>query len=229
MTDAAESLRNELEKEDTRQDEHAGFQSLGPQETPGLDAEDMMSAPRSEGPPRLRGNLLLQRIIALVLEQHHQKASEHREQIEHQQRDKSPSERHEQKAGRSQDERHRQVGRLPELGNRQKAIPSALGDGPGPDECVHHRLVMLEDELEKEVGNDEAQADTRHQQRREIGNPLLPQHEEQQQFQQPEIDDDDDLPHQPLVLLAEKLTRPEACQYAYRSLFHSLLERWDFK
>ncbi len=193
--DLGETLRNELEEEDARQDEHAGLQPLGPQETPGLDAEDMRPAPRPEGPPRLRGNLLLQRIIALVLEQHHQEAAEHGEQIKYQQRDKSPSERHEQKAGRSQNERHRQVGRLPELGNRQKAIPAALRDGPGPDERVHHRLVVLENELEKEVGNDEAQADTRHQQRREIGNPLLPQHEEQQQLQKPEIDNDDNLTH----------------------------------
>lgn len=189
----------------------------------------MMPVPLSEGQPRLRGNLLLQRIIALVLEQHHQEAAEHGEQIKYQQRDKSPSERHEQKAGRSQDERHRQVGRLPELGNRQESVPVALRDGPGPDERVHHRLVMLEDELEKEVGNDEANEDKRDQQRRHFRDALFPQHREQQQFNHPEIGNDDDSPNQSLVLLAEKLTRPEACQYAYRSLFHSLLERWDFK
>ena len=157
-----------------------------------------------------------------MLEQHHQEAAEHGEQIEYQQRDKSPSERHEQKAGRSQNERHRQVGRLPELGNRQKAIPAALRDGPGPDERVHHRLVMLEDELEKKVGDNEAQADSRNQHRRKIGNPFFPQHEKQQQLQEPEIDDDNNLPHHlSLVLLAEELVEAKTRQDTNRVYSHS--------
>lgn len=115
------------------------------------------------------------------------------------------------------------------MGNRQEPVPTALRDRARLDERVHHGLVVLENDLEDEVGNDEAYEDKRDQQRRNLRDTLFPQHGEQQQFHQPEIGNDDNPPDQSLVLQAEKLSRPEACQYAYRSLFHSLLERWDFK
>jgi nitrate/TMAO reductase-like tetraheme cytochrome c subunit len=69
---------------------------------------------------------------------------------------------------------------------------------------------MLKDDLDEGVGDNGPQEDEREQQRRETRASFLPEEEEKHQFQEPEVGDDDDLPYQPLVLLAEELAEAQA-------------------
>ena len=105
--------------------------------------------------------------------------------------------------------------------NRQEAVPTALRDRTRLDERVHNGLVMLENELEYEVGDNETQEDERNQQRWHVCDSLFPQHEKKQKLQQPEIGDDDDLSDQSLVLLTEELAEAKTRQDTNRVYSHS--------
>ena len=148
-----------MEKEYGRHQVQAGLQPFRTQETPRLYAEDVVLATLSEEAARLGGSPLLQRIIAPMLKQHHQETAKDREKIEDQQNGEPPAKWQKQETGQSKDERHSQVGGLPELRERKESVPRSMSDGARLDECVHHGLVMLEKELEKEVGDEEAQHD----------------------------------------------------------------------